>query len=250
MGFSSLQHAILRRQYGQNIDKKPTKSCCFLNNPFLKTNIWNRQQRYVFHKESMVEKEPLQSLLPLFNSRLTTTAAARTTTSLQMAKKSGTKKKKIQDGTITVNKLAYRNYEVVEKLEAGVSLTGTEIKSIRQKGSMNIRDGYVKTDKLGRCTLHNVHIAKYAQCGEYFQHEEMRIRTLLIHKSEARKLSQKTDMTGMTIVPLKAYFSGNNKVKFEIALVKGKNTRDKRATIRQREGDKETRRIIKNFRIN
>ena len=167
-----------------------------------------------------------------------------------MLAKKGSKKKKSTDNTVTVNRIAYRNYEIVDTLEAGISLKGTEIKSIRD-GKINLRDGYVRADKNGRsCTLHNVHISKCSQVGsEYFQHEETRPRTLLLHKAEARKLLQQTEQQGMTIVPLKAYWNDQNKLKLQIGLARGKNVRDKRDTIRERDAKREENRIIKNFRI-
>jgi SsrA-binding protein len=162
---------------------------------------------------------------------------------------SGEKKKKTKDSTITTNRLAYRNYELLETFEAGVSLVGTEVKAIRMKGSMNLRDGYVKCNKFGQASLHNVHIAKFENAGAYFQHEEKRVRRILLHKHETRKLAQKTENPGMTVVPIKAYFSDNNKVKLLLALCKGKNTRDKRATIQARDAKREENRIIKTFRV-
>jgi SsrA-binding protein len=163
--------------------------------------------------------------------------------------KSGKKKKKVKDNMITVNRLAYRNYEIVDTLEAGISLLGTEVKSIRE-GKMNLRDGFVKASKDGRgCMLHNVHISKHRMSGEYFQHEEMRPRPLLVHRSQARKLKQQTEADGMTMVPLKAYFNDQNKIKIEIALCRGKNTRDKRQTIKERESKRETSRMMKTFRV-
>jgi SsrA-binding protein len=166
--------------------------------------------------------------------------------------KSGTKKKKKGSGSnmVAVNRIAYRNYEVIDTLEAGISLLGTEVKSIRD-GKLNLRDGYVKPCKNGRsCTLHNVHVGKCDQVGaEYFQHEEKRPRTLLVHKSEARKFLQQTEQQGMTVIPLKAYWNDKNKLKIQIALCRGKNVRDKRATIQERDMKRETNRIIKNFRI-
>ena len=120
--------------------------------------------------------------------------------------------------------------------------------SIRD-GKMNIRDGFIKPNKNGRsCTLMNIHIGKHNTAGEYYQHDERRPRELLLHKAESRKMLQKTDKApGMTIVPLKAYWSPNNKVKFEIGLCRGKNVRDKRADIMERESKRETNRMIKNF---
>lgn len=95
----------------------------------------------------------------------------------------------------------------------------------------------------------NVHIGKHSMSGAYFQHEERRERPLLVHKEEARKLKQKTEQTGMTIVPLKAYFNDDNRVKIQIGLCKGKNVRDKRQDIKERDAKREERRIIKNFRL-
>jgi SsrA-binding protein len=170
---------------------------------------------------------------------------------LHFAKKSGTKKKKGSGSkTVAVNRIAYRNYEVLDTVEAGIALLGTEVKSIRD-GKLNLRDGYVKPSKDGRsCTLHNVHVGKCSQVGaEYFQHEEKRARTLLVHRSEARKFLQQTEQQGMTVVPLKAYWNDDNKLKIQIALCRGKNVRDKRAAIQERDVKRETNRIIKNFRI-
>lgn len=163
--------------------------------------------------------------------------------------KSGKKKKKPKTNTIAVNRLAYRNYEIVDTLEAGISLKGSEVKSIRD-GKMNLRDGYVRPSKNGRsCTLYNVHIGKHTMTSEYFQHEERRPRPLLVHKEQARRLLQQTEQQGMTIVPIKAYYNDDNRVKLEIALCKGKNVRDKRQTIKERDAKREERRIIKNFRL-
>ena len=163
--------------------------------------------------------------------------------------KSGKRKKKPKDKTIAVNRLAFRNYEIIDTLEAGISLLGTEVKSIRD-GKMNLRDGFVKASKDGRgCTLFNVHISKHRFAGEYFQHEEKRPRQLLVHKSQARKLKQQTEADGMTVVPIKAYFNDDNRIKLQIALCRGKNVRDKRQTIKDREAKRETSRMMKNFRI-
>jgi SsrA-binding protein len=188
----------------------------------------------------------------LFPSKHRVDAASRPSIrpSLQLLARSGKKKKKANDNTIAVNRLAYRNYELLETLEVGISLLGTEVKAIRAKGSVNLRDGYVKCNKFGQTTMHNVHIAKCQQAGQYFQHEERRVRTLLLHKQEARKLAQKTEnLPGMTLVPIKAYFNDGNKVKLQIALCRGKNVRDKRTTIQARDAKREENRIIKTFRV-
>eukprot|EP00536_Pseudo-nitzschia_multiseries_P012870 jgi/Psemu1/309445/fgenesh1_kg.512_\ len=190
-------------------------------------------------------------LLPCNSDLMRLTASSRTSceaplTSLHAKKK---KKKKQNGNTICVNRQARRNYEIVDTLEAGISLLGTEVKSIRD-GKMNLQDAFVKPSKNGRsCTLMNCHIGKHTMSGAYFQHEERRARPLLVHKNEARKLLQKTETSGMTIVPLKAYFNDDNKVKIQIALAKGKNVRDKRQDIKDRDMKRETSRIIKNFRL-
>lgn len=134
-------------------------------------------------------------------------------------------------------------------MEAGIALSGTEVKAIRD-GKMNLRDGFIRPSKDGRsCVLHNVHIGKHTMAGEFFQHEEKRPRKLLVHKEQARKLLQQTETTGMTIVPLKAYFNDFNLVKLQIALCRGKNVRDKRVAIKEREAKREENRIIKSFRV-
>ena len=168
---------------------------------------------------------------------------------LALDAKSGKKKKKPKGNTICVNRQARRNFEIVDTLEAGIALKGTEVKSIRD-GKMNLQDAYVRPSKDGRsCTLMNCHIGKHDMSGAYFQHEERRDRSLLVHKYEARKLLAKTEKSGMTIVPLKAYFNDDNKVKIQIALARGKNVRDKRNDIKERDMKRETGRIIKNFRL-
>eukprot|EP00816_Leptocylindrus_hargravesii_P013396 CAMPEP_0196816806 /NCGR_PEP_ID=MMETSP1362-20130617/57145_1 /TAXON_ID=163516 /ORGANISM="Leptocylindrus danicus, Strain CCMP1856" /LENGTH=133 /DNA_ID=CAMNT_0042194271 /DNA_START=360 /DNA_END=761 /DNA_ORIENTATION=+ len=133
-------------------------------------------------------------------------------------------------------------------MTAGISLIGTEVKSIRD-GKMNLRDGFVKPTKEGQCYLHNVHIGQHTGVGAYFRHDELRIRPLLLNKNEARKLAQKVEQKGMTVVPLKAFFNERNLVKIEIGLCRGKNVRDKRDTIKEREAKRETNRIVKNFRL-
>jgi len=144
---------------------------------------------------------------------------------------------------------ARHNYEIVSTYEAGISLLGTEVKSIRD-GKMNIRDGYVRPEKNGRsCTLLNVHIGKHTMSGEFFQHEERRPRPLLLCKEESRKLLQQVDQKGMTIVPLKAYFNEKNLLKIQIALCRGKNVRDKRQDLKDKEAKKDADRMVKNFRI-
>ena len=102
-----------------------------------------------------------------------------------------------QRKVIATNRLARRNYEILEELEAGISLVGTEVKSCRA-GRCNLRDGYCAI-KGGECWLHNVNIARHVTAGGYFQHEEMRPRRLLLHKPEIRKLEHACAQRGLTI---------------------------------------------------
>lgn len=179
---------------------------------------------------------------------LSSSSSLRSSPALALAK-SGTKKKKSKDSTITVNRIAYRNYEIIETIEAGVSLKGTEVKAIRD-GKMNLRDAYCRVSKNGRSlVMHNVHIGKHNMAGQYFQHEERRPRDLLVHKQQARKFMQQTEQQGMTVVPVKAYFNDDNRIKIQVALCRGKNVRDKREAIKERDAKRETSRIIKSFRV-
>lgn len=142
---------------------------------------------------------------------------------------------------IASNKRALFEYEVEEKLEAGLSLTGTEVKSLRD-GQASLSDGWVGIEG-GEAWLHEVHIAPYA-AGSWTNHDPKRKRKLLLHRREILKLDGKIRKTGATCVPLSLYFKGS-KVKAEIAIVRGKKQRDKRETIRRREADREARAAIK-----
>lgn len=180
----------------------------------------------------------------------TTRTSRLITPSLLHAKKKAPKRKSQAGATISVNRVAYRNYEIIDTIEAGISLKGTEIKAIRD-GRLNLRDGYVRPS-FTTCTLFNVHIGKCGQASsknDFFQHEERRPRQLLVHKAQSRKWKHQVEQQGLTVVPLKAYFNAQNRLKLEIALVRGKNVRDKRATIRERDMKRETSRMIKNFGV-
>eukprot|EP01083_Nonionella_stella_P316656 1149274_1 len=173
----------------------------------------------------------------------------RTSTSTSTSLFARTKKKpKAKSSTISVNRQARRNYEVVTSYDAGISLLGSEIKAIRD-GKMNLRDGFVRPDKEGRgMSLCNVHIGKHSTGSEFFNHEERRVRPLLLTKEECRKLRREIDIKGMTIVPLKAYFKGS-RVKIQVGLCKGKNQRDKRNDIKDREQKRDDNRMMKSFRM-
>ena len=145
--------------------------------------------------------------------------------------------------SVAVNRLARRNYEILDEFEAGVALAGTEVKSCRA-GKVTLRDGYCRV-KDGECWLENVHIAQHGTTGSYFQHDEVRPRRLLLHKREIVKLKSQVDRQGLTIVPMACYFNEQSRLKVNIALARGKNVADKRETIRRRESDRENRRMLK-----
>ena len=135
------------------------------------------------------------------------------------------------------NRKARFNYFIEKTYEAGIVLTGTEIKSIR-KGSANFNDAYISI-RNDEAYVKNMYIAKYEE-GNRFNHDERRDRKLLLHKSELKKLSAEIQNTGYTIVPVKLYFKGNY-AKVEIGLAKGKKLYYKRETIKKRDLERENR---------
>lgn len=135
------------------------------------------------------------------------------------------------------NKKAYFDYTILEEIEAGISLVGTEIKSVR-KGSVDLKDSFI-TIKNNEAFILNMYIAKYEE-GNIFNHEERRTRKLLLHKKEIKKLKEKVSTEGLTLIPLKLYFK-KNYVKVLIGLCKGKKLYDKRASIKERDLKRETR---------
>ena len=142
------------------------------------------------------------------------------------------------------NKKAYYDYFIEKEIEAGIVLSGTEIKSIR-KGSANLKDSYAKI-KNNEIFLLNMFIAKYDN-GSYNNKDERRTRKLLLHKNEINRLNEKVAKEGETLVPLELYFK-NNKAKILIGLAKGKHTYDKKETIKQRDLDREMKKTMKNIR--
>ena len=135
------------------------------------------------------------------------------------------------------NKKAYFDYTIVEELEAGIALTGTEIKSIR-KGSIDLKDTFVNI-KNNEAFILNMYIAKYEE-GNIFNHDERRTRKLLLHKKEIKKLKEQIKQEGLTIIPLKLYFK-KNKVKILIGICKGKKLYDKRALLKEKDLKREAR---------
>jgi SsrA-binding protein len=140
----------------------------------------------------------------------------------------------------TVNRAAGHNYFLEDRLEAGIVLTGSEVKSVRA-GRANLKDGYALL-KDGELWLLNAHIGAYENAG-YAGHTPLRTRKLLVRADELRKLQAKTQQKGYTLVPTRMYFK-NGKIKCEVALAKGKQSWDKRETERRRTADKEAREAI------
>lgn len=141
---------------------------------------------------------------------------------------------------IAVNRQAFHNYEILERLEAGIVLTGTEIKSARD-GRVNLKDAYGLV-KSGEVWLLNCHISPYSH-GNYANHDPLRTRKLLLNRSEIRKLIGKTTEKGLTLVPLRLYLK-NGRLKCELALAKGRKLHDKREVSRMKTIDKEARQAL------
>ena len=141
---------------------------------------------------------------------------------------------------VAVNRQAFHNYEILEKLEAGIVLTGTEIKSARD-GRVNLKDAYGLV-KAGEVWLLNCHISPYSH-GNYANHDPLRTRKLLLNRSEIRRLIGKTTEKGLTLVPLRVYLK-NGRLKCELALAKGRKLHDKREVSRLKTIDKETKQAI------
>jgi SsrA-binding protein len=145
---------------------------------------------------------------------------------------------------IAENRKAHHDYHLLETMEAGVALLGTEVKAIRE-GRVNLRDSFARVED-GEVYLCNVNISPYSHRG-YVDHEPLRQRKLLLHRDEIRRLVGKTAERGMTLVPVRMYFR-NGRVKVALSLAKGKKDYDKRETIRRREVDRETRAAVKSRR--
>lgn len=141
------------------------------------------------------------------------------------------------------NKKAKYDYFIEDEYEAGIVLTGTEIKSVRN-GSCNIKDcyGIVKNNEI---YLLNMFIGQYKE-GNIFNHEETRSRKLLLHKKEIKKISEKIELQGLTLVPIKLYFK-NNKLKVLLGVCRGKKTYDKRESIKERDIKREVAKNLKKF---
>jgi SsrA-binding protein len=152
--------------------------------------------------------------------------------------------KQTGEKTIATNKKAYHEYLILEKMEAGVSLLGTEVKAIRE-GRLNLKDSYAMV-QAGEAFLFNCHISPYSH-GNLENHNPTRSRKLLLHQKEIRKLIGKTQEKGLTLVPLRVYFK-KGRIKIELGVARGKKLFDKRETERRKEADREAAVAMKHRR--
>ena len=142
---------------------------------------------------------------------------------------------------VSTNKKARFNYEIIEKIEAGIALKCTEVKSIRNR-NVSIGESYaqIKDDEV---FLHNLHISPYEQ-GNRENHDPIRVRKLLLHKQEIKKLVSKIQLKGLSLVPLSIYLK-KGKIKIELAVGRGKRLVDKRESMKKRAVDREIARVVK-----
>ncbi len=146
--------------------------------------------------------------------------------------------------TLANNKKIYYNYQIIQTFEAGIALSGPEVKSVRA-GQINLSGGYISCDPAGSLWLKNVHIAPYPPAFTNQQnYNPLQNRRLLLHKKEISSLTGKISITGHTLVPLKVY-TKNRLIKIEIGLAKGKKKWDKRETIKKRESERKIQQILK-----
>ena len=152
---------------------------------------------------------------------------------------------KIKEKNLTFkNKKAYHDYHILEKLEAGIALEGSEVKSIRE-GRVNLKDTHVRIIK-NEVFLLNMHITHLSTAHTTYRPDERRSRKLLLHRREIDKLYSKVTKDGVTLVPTKLYFNSKNMVKIEVAVAKGKKLHDKREDLKQKTLKKETLSALKN----
>lgn len=143
--------------------------------------------------------------------------------------------------TVSVNRQARHNYFIEETYEAGLVLVGSEVKSLRD-GKANLKDSYARIQK-GEAYLVNAHVSPYSGANQ-FNHEPTRTRKLLMHRREIERLTGKTKVRGLTLIPLRLYFK-NGRAKVELGLARGKKLYDKRETLKRKEARREVERSIK-----
>ncbi len=143
---------------------------------------------------------------------------------------------------IATNRKAHRDYEILETVECGIELKGSEVKSLRD-GKINLNDSFARVDK-GEVVLYNAHVSPYAQAS-YLNVDPVRSRKLLLHKKQIGRFAGQLAQKGLTLVPLKAYFNDRGFVKIELGLCRGKKLYDRRETIKSREEDLKIKRMMK-----
>ena len=146
---------------------------------------------------------------------------------------------------IATNRKVFRDYEILERLEAGISLAGSEVKSLRE-AKASLDEAFARIEA-GELFLYNAYIAPYAQAS-YLNVESKRQRKLLLHRGQIKRLADKAAQRGFSIIPLKMYFNSRGLVKVELALAKGKKVHDRREDIKRRETDLQMRKALKNRR--
>ncbi|MDH4944598.1 SsrA-binding protein SmpB [Sulfurimonas sp. C5] len=147
--------------------------------------------------------------------------------------------------TIAKNKKAYHDYFIEEKFEAGLVLSGSEVKGIRA-GRVNLKDSFIRFVK-NEAFLFNAHIGRLETTHHFYAHEERGTRKLLLHKKELAKLQKAVDRESYTIVPLQLYFNAKNIVKIQIALAKGKQLHDKRHDLKEKDQQRDIARALKDY---
>ncbi len=162
-----------------------------------------------------------------------------------MSKSKNKKTAKLERGNankrLAENRYAKFQYEILETLETGIELLGTEVKSIRA-GNTNLRDGFCLIRK-GELHLHNVHIARIKNAGSFFNHDPLRVRKLLAHRKEIEKLDGKVNKKGLSLIPLSIHLKGSW-IKILIGLGKGRKLHDKRENEKRKEQNKEIKKAI------
>ena len=151
-------------------------------------------------------------------------------------------RKEKNEKAVATNRKAYHDYFIEEKFEAGIMLQGTEVKSLRE-GRVNLQDSYASVKGV-EIFLHHCHISPYSH-GNIMNHQPLRTRKLLLHRKEINKLLGKTQQQGLTLIPLRIYFSKRGLAKVELGLAKGKKQHDRRESIKTREASREMERAMK-----
>lgn len=143
---------------------------------------------------------------------------------------------------VATNRKGYRDFHILESVECGIELKGSEVKSLRD-GKINLDESYARVEK-GGLMLFSAHISPYAQAS-YLNVEPTRPRRLLLHKAQIEKLITQTSQKGLTLVPLKVYFNSRGFAKVELALCRGKKMHDRREDIKRKDIDRQMRRVVK-----